>query len=550
MFVTAGLAAALTTKVSAQEYDSFPMPKALENEDTLKRVQAVVKSYATSGQGNPAWVNGYFGFYVPAKMTAPDGVKYISELVKEMTGLLGRAQRSNRPQVAGAMMRYIFDGMKKVAEGNYHPAARINALLVLSRIDSRPADNATRTPPIPLAQTLPILIAQYQNEANPDGVRAAALQGMHRHVMYGFTRMSANDKATVMKAMADLLQADPPADRSPEAHAYLQRFAVDMLDILRPQNDKSLGAKLISISTEPKRPDLIALYSASRIGSMGAELKGQVKTPDDVLKNWSMRALAAFESELERFKAFERPKPAKNQPVKPDALLGKKTDLTKRAATGGGYEDMMEMEGMEDYDMDDMMDGGGYDMEEMMDMGGGYDMGMGGLMGRAPEYKTQPAEVLASRRKLNHVLQQIHLGVTGVAATGIPTRNPGGLLVSVADDKKPVVEEWITAMESIITAINDLSRDDETKYLETLGEQTTALRDFLGLEKKIEMPGVPEHMVAAAVADAADPADAFLNAAAADAAGAPADELAAPVDELTAPAPADELAAPVDELAP
>lgn len=552
LFVTAGLLAILTTKVSAQGFDSFPMPKALENEDTVKRVEAVVKNYATTGQGNINWVNGYYAFYVPAKMTAPDGTKYISELVKEMTSLLGRAQRSNRPDVALQMMRYIFDGMKKVAEGNCHPAARINALLVLSRIDSRPADNSTRTPPTPLSNVTPILIAQYQNEANPDGVRAAALQGLHRHVMYGFTRMSPADRTTVMTAMADLLQAEPPEGRSPKAHAYLQRFAVDMLDVLRPKDDKSLGTKLISISTEPKRPDLIALYSAARVGSMGAELKGQVAAPDDVLKNWSMRALAAFESEIQRFEAFERPKPARSQPQKPETLLGKKTEATQRKATAGGYDEMMDMDdmmgGMED--MEEMMDmgGEGYDMEDMMDMGG---MGMGmGMMGRTPEYKTQPVEVLASRRKLNHVLQQLHLGVTGAATKGLPTRNPGGLLASVADEKKPVVEGWITAMELVVTAINDPSREDEQKYLETLKEQTLALRDFLGLEAKPDLPsGVPAAMVAAAVAAAADPVDDLLGAAAADAAGAPVDELAAPADELAAPA--DELAAPtVDELAP
>jgi hypothetical protein len=545
MFLAAGLVAVLASTASGQQYDSYPMNKAFENEKTVDLCQKTAKNYALSGNGDIRYVNAYFTLYVPAKMTElPDGVKHISPLVKECTDLLSRAQRSNRPQVAIQLMRYIYDGMKKVAEGNYHPAARINALLVLSRIDTRPADNSTRTPPIPLPQALPILLAQYQNEANPDGVRAAALQGLHRHVMYGFQNISPTDKATLMTAMTGLLQAEPPQGRSPEAHAYLQRFAVDMLEMLRPANDKSLGVKLISISTEPKRPDLIALYSASRIASMGAELKGQVATPDEVLKNWSMRALAAFESELQRFQAFERPKPAKTQPKKPEDLLGKKTEKPQRSAMGsmGGYDEDM-MGGMDEgYDMEDMMGGmdEGYDMEDMMGMSG-----MMGMMGRAPENKPQPPQVIASRRKLNHVLQQLHLGVSGTAAKGVPARNPGGLLASVADDKKPVVEEWIGQMELVLTAINDLSRDDEEKYLETLEEQTAALREFLGVEEKIDLPpGVPAAMAAkVAAAAAAAPEDELLGAAAADAAGAPVDELAAPaVDELATPA--------VDELAP
>jgi hypothetical protein len=194
-------------------------------------------------------------------------------------------------------------------------------------------------------------------------------------------------------------------------------------------------------------------------------------------------------------------------------------------------EDMMG--GMDEYDMEDMMGGmEDYDMDDMM---GGYGMGMG----RVPEAKPQPPEVLASRRKLNHVLQQIHLGVTGAAEKGSP-RDPGGLLASVAEDKKPVVDEWITAMESIVTAINDEMRDDETKYLETLVEQTAALREFLGMEEEVDMTGVPAAMAAMATAapaaEAEVPFDELLPGAA--------DELAPGAADELAPAAADELAAP------
>ncbi len=160
--------------------------------------------------------------------------------------------------------------------------------------------------------------------------------------------------------------------------------------------------------------------------------------------------------------------------------------------------------------------------------------------GRVPEAKPQPPEVLASRRKLNNVLQQLHLGVTGAAVKGVPARDPGGLLASVAEDKKPVVTEWIAAMESIVTAINDEMRDDEKKYLETLAEQTAALREFLGLEEQVDMSGVPAAMAAMATAAPAAEAETSFD----ELLSGAADELApAAADEL-APAAADELAAP------
>lgn len=180
-------------------------------------------------------------------------------------------------------------------------------------------------------------------------------------------------------------------------------------------------------------------------------------------------------------------------------------------------------------------------------------MGMGGMMGMgaAPEYKDQPAQVRTSRRKLNHVLQQLHLGVTGATSSGMP-KTAGGLLASVAPEKQDAVKEWVEAMDIIVQAINDLSRDDEEKYLETLNEQTVALRDFLGVEAPVKFDGVPDAMAAKATAGvAADEADEFAGMG----------DITGPVDELgAAPAPAPAAAAagavaapapaPVDELAP
>jgi hypothetical protein len=392
-------------------------------------------------------------------------------------------------------------------------------------------------------QTFPILMKLYQDENNVDGVRAAALQGLHRHVVFG-SQIAANDRTTLQTAMTQLLESPPPAGRSPQAHAYLQRYAVDILEIFRPQQDASLGVKLISISTEPKNPDLIALYSAARLGAMGATLQGQVNAPETVIDSWSRRVLDAFETELARIQNLDRPKPDSSQPQKPERFLEKKTAEKPRDPRGqmGPTGDMNDMEMM---DMGSMYDDMMMQTDEMSMDDMQMQMMMGGGMGRmaAQQAKPQPPEVLAARRVLNTVLQQVHLGMTGAPVKGLPTK-PGGLLASAAADKKPLIEAWVTAMDPIITAINDPLLDDRKKFVEGLETQVAALREYIGIEDE-------------AVAEAADglPAEVDplgLAAPAADElAPAPADELApAPADEL-APAPADELApAPADELAP
>ncbi len=491
-FASLVLAGLMATRALGQDenfpFESIPMHPALQDEARASQVRAVTKQYASSGQGNTASVNGYFAYYLPAKITAPDGVKHMSELMEEATKLLGRAEMANRPAVVQTLTRYLFDGMKKVAEGNHLPAARINAILMLARLNSRPADLQTKAPPVPLLQTLPIMLQLYQDTNNVDGVRAAALQGIHRHAMFGLPQISQQDKATIQQLATDLLDSPAPQGRSAEAHAYLQRFAVDILDVMKPQDDKQLATKLVSISTSADKPDLIALYSAARLGSMSADLQGQVAQPEKLLKSWTKRVLLAYQSDLKRIEGLEKKTKAVTQPPKPESFLETRstTERQSRGARGmggmGGMEmdmDMGGMSGMGDMDMDMGGMSGMGDMD--MDMGGmggmGSMFGDGGLA--APKHNPQPPEVRVSRRKLNSVLEKVHLGVAGKQTVGVPTQ-PGGLLAAVAADQKPLVEKWLKDMEPIVADLNDPAHDSRTKWVDKLTEQIELLKGMVG----------------------------------------------------------------------
>ncbi len=497
MFVLAAISVA---RVSGQEagakYDTIAMHPAL-TEAMIKQVESTTKSFISTGNGNPKLVTAYFGLYVPAKLTALDGVKDIPAIVDEVGGYIARAARSNRPDITQKITVDAFGGLKKVAEGNYHPAGRISAIVLMSRLDQKQADNQSKTPPVPYLQVLPILMTLYENDKNVDGVRAAALQGIHRHVSYNFPGIPAAARDQISKDMTALLDSKPEMFRTDRSHAYLQRYAVDILSSLRAANDSSLGSKLISISTKADSLDLIALHSAARIGELGKQLQGKVADPEKVLSSWSTRALAAFESEVKRLKSLDRLEPAASQPKDPEQFLNKDA---KKAPTS------------RDSMMDDMMGdqyGSSQDMSQYGDMMGGPDMSgyedmMGGQFpGMVPEAKPQPPEVSASRRKLNHVLQQLHMGVTGKPTVGIPTKDPGGLLASVPEDKKAAVTAWVTSMESIVTALNDKTLDDRVKYLEGLELQVESLRELVG-EAPEQVFGADDDMASDVAPRAAD----------------------------------------------
>ena len=72
------------------------------------------------------------------------------------------------------------------------------------------------------------------------------------------------------------------------AHAYLQRFAVDILSVLEPDQGGKLGERLVSVSIEPTRHDLIALYSVSKLAS-ARNLGSAAEDPSPVLDQWTAR---------------------------------------------------------------------------------------------------------------------------------------------------------------------------------------------------------------------------------------------------------------------
>lgn len=479
--LAAGLVAAMTIAASGQQpkYDEIKVNPLWEEPATLKKMQTVAKKLSVTRDKQIDDLNyglAYFSRYIPAKITNLDAKAEITPLMEEAYARYSSAVRGGYVAKdytnSNQIIRALYTGLRPVALGNYHPAARINAILLISLDEAPGTKGRVGTPPTPFRHILRDFVPIYENAKNPDGVRAAALQGIHRYVMLAAPAVKGAELNKIKLLMTNLLTSDPPPGRSAKAHAYLQRFAVDILSNLRGQADPVLGQQLISISTETKKPDLIALHAAARIGDMTTDIKGKVNAPKDILDSWAVRAMRAFQYEAIRLQALDRPTPASPQPRKPEELARRATD--PKAAAPGMEGEMMrgpeEMGGMED--MEEM----GEDMmstDEMMQM-----MMGAGAAGERVAAK-QPPEVFVSRRKLNHVLQQLHQGATGSAAAILPT-TPGGLLGSVAPADKTAIEEWLTAMDEVLTALNDDTLETRKAYIAALQDQVEVLRKIAG----------------------------------------------------------------------
>ena len=348
------VAVMIASSVSGQEankkYDSIKMDPKFDTASGLRTMKAETRNFAAVGRGNGNAVRAYFEKYVPAKMTAADGSDHLSQIVLDLTGYLERANKGGRPEIARGLSGLTFRNLSPVATGNYRPAARIAAVAIIGGLDSKPIDIGNKKPPVPLAAALPILVSLYEDENNVDGLRAAALQGIHRHAMYSFSTMPADMKAKLSTLMNDLLDSDAPQDRDPVAHAFLQRYAVDILDYTAAENDASLGMKLVSISTEPKSLEMIALHSASRLATMSKALENKIDHPKEVLWSWTARTLTAFENEIERIEGMKRRATNVRQPQDPSTHLRKPEEVAEgrrgagrsRGSMRGGMDDMMD----------------------------------------------------------------------------------------------------------------------------------------------------------------------------------------------------------------
>ena len=465
-----------------------------------KGIIAAAKSYSSGNKSMDASevrrVGFFFNSYVPATMTDAKASKRLTPLMREVHDCLSRSQRGRDINARKTVANALKAQMTKIAAGNYHPSARINAALILGRLETAPADMSNRRPPTPYIEVLGTLLSLYGDESNLEGLRVAALVGIHRHVNYGFQQIQAPQAAQIKAQMTKLLDSKTPINRTDSVHAYLQRYAIDILEKLgkSEEDDKQLGVKLIGISKAPEKQELIALYSASKIGTLGEKLKGQVADPDEVLQQWARLAHGAFQSEVDRLNALKRADAAPSQPIKPEDVLQPK--VTKDESGGGiggsggpddfdeGGDDELGMGGMSGMDPGE----GGYDedpdegMED--DIFGNYGGGVTGG-GQTPDYKPQPAEVIGSRRYLNKVLQQLKLGSTGSRAKGMPREDKkGGLMLCVADeeDKAEAVKVWVEKMEEVLTALNKGELETLEKYMKEVEAQVEVLAELADID--------------------------------------------------------------------
>jgi len=225
------LAIFAATIAPAQRFESIK-PEISSREAKSKR-GAVTKALRDPAafQANRKDMDDYFTKYYFPSMT-----------LQTELGSLGK-RRENlfkqfiRPAKVAAARQHLTDltlkTMRMISRGNYHPAVRYNAVLILGQLDEKVAGTgAGAAKPVPLpAAANELLELLEKDELDQVRVHASlklgALVGLERHARFGIDRQNA--ERLTKAALAMIAREEPPADLDAEVYHWMKCQAARVL---------------------------------------------------------------------------------------------------------------------------------------------------------------------------------------------------------------------------------------------------------------------------------------------------------------------------------
>jgi hypothetical protein len=217
-----------------QKYEQLPLDEKQKN--NVGRVSEILRR-GTFGPGDQPLFDDFFQQFFLARWTwvkniAANPSKKVPGLPvwrKELrSSYLGK--RSEAAAVHDHLNALVLDFMSKLAAGsNYHPAVRINAMLMIGELNS--VEQAGTTAAVPLPDALKVLLAAVQSTKLPDSVRAAAMVGILRHADPKV--LDEDGRKSLTAAMLRLVAEDPPTGPAAPGREWILAQAIEALGLLK-----------------------------------------------------------------------------------------------------------------------------------------------------------------------------------------------------------------------------------------------------------------------------------------------------------------------------
>jgi hypothetical protein len=187
--------------------------------------------------------------------------------------------------------------MEQIADGNFHPACRANAVMMIASL--------TEPTGPPLKKAFPSLFRRATSDKSIDVVRIPALQGLLRHAVAG---IDPAQRPAVIKAMlAIATQHTATPQQSLEGHDWILRRSIDVLGAIGEPGDKGAVfnelVKLVEDETAPRSARALAAETLPKV---------HVTPPKDydaegLAKSLAKLAVETYKGELAEASSKRRP---------------------------------------------------------------------------------------------------------------------------------------------------------------------------------------------------------------------------------------------------
>ncbi len=208
------LLVALPATCSAQRYSKISPKMDLRASKKLKsKVSTAMRNNAAFGADGKESIDRYYKTYYFPMMTQTSP-QDLTRLGKSREDLIKQIRSTSVPAAQQHLTELTLKYMRGMSRGNFHPAVRYNAALLLGMLDQKYAvSGANPTPPVALSagsnELLELLEKkEFKGVKVHPSVKVGALEGLERHVQFG---LDAKYKDRVTQAALAVVAQKPTA---------------------------------------------------------------------------------------------------------------------------------------------------------------------------------------------------------------------------------------------------------------------------------------------------------------------------------------------------
>jgi len=261
-------------------------PKITEGRKNISEDSGAIQDSLRSNTARSENFDRFFLEYLFAEMTQTND-EYLSTLGARRNDFLRRYLSAD---VSGENRRHLIDQvllptMKRVAEGNFHPAARLNAVILIGMVNSAEAGAGGSEAPQPSAECVAYLNSLVKQDQLPLYLRVGAFTGLHRVAQLEGLRPALDQNLVKEISTAALAVAENKATGQDQwdsdANYWLRRRSVQILGFLRNQGDNlAVVNSLYGILSDDKNQFNLRLDAVEALSELNLTEAAAAKVKD------------------------------------------------------------------------------------------------------------------------------------------------------------------------------------------------------------------------------------------------------------------------------